>query len=247
MDPPGIAALRRRARFPRPRGDGPSKDGSRTYANVVSPPTRGWTRDIAFPLDHQFGFPAHAGMDPADCVPTYHAHRFPRPRGDGPTDFLLKLFHQLVSPPTRGWTRVPALEVRPCTGFPAHAGMDPRPRTCPPGGIRFPRPRGDGPPGAFAGLTDIEVSPPTRGWTRRSDRAAALQIGFPAHAGMDPFAATAAVCPLGFPRPRGDGPLRGFKVFSLPLVSPPTRGWTRGQVEASNTSPGFPAHAGMDP
>ena len=71
------------------------------------------------------GFPAHAGMDPSI--------------GHTPPIALV------VSPPTRGWTRValPVEDKRP--GFPAHAGMDPLP--CP----------------THAGLN--MVSPPTRGWT----------------------------------------------------------------------------------
>ena len=50
--------------FPRPRGDGPAR-GSREVDQVpVSPPTRGWTLNMAYVVRLcTNGFPAHAGMD----------------------------------------------------------------------------------------------------------------------------------------------------------------------------------------
>ena len=143
MDPPGIAALRRRARFPRPRGDGPSKDGSRTYANVVSPPTRGWTFGAPSWEIWAKGFPAHAGMDPRNLRPSQVVQRFPRPRGDRP-EIMADFFESApVSPPTRGWTPSWISELSGSRGFPAHAGMDLFGSRSNSGVHRFPRPRGD--------------------------------------------------------------------------------------------------------
>ena len=36
-------------------------------ADVVSPPTRGWTSAKAMEVEQAAGFPAHAGMDPR-CI-----------------------------------------------------------------------------------------------------------------------------------------------------------------------------------
>ena len=157
-------------------------------------------------------------------------------------------------------------------GFPAHAGMDPWTSKWKCSHARFPRPRGDGP--EFTGTTRViaEVSPPTRGWTRRHPDGGAVRQGFPAHAGMDPSSATSSAgerirfprprgdgpiamarepvgCDGRFPRPRGDGPSRARRLCAEVLrVSPPTRGWTLPR-SGSDRMPGggFPAHAGMDP
>ena len=51
------------------------------------------------------------------------------------------------------------------------------------------------------------VSPPTRGWTRLDVDRHGNRIGFPAHAGMDPMGIGNPFKSMGFPRPRGDGPL----------------------------------------
>ena len=74
-----------RARFPRPRGDGPRTGRRDRVGDQVSPPTRGWTSDRGRLGYYHNGFPAHAGMDPVSN-PTYStAVGFPRPRGDGPS------------------------------------------------------------------------------------------------------------------------------------------------------------------
>ncbi len=52
----------------------------------------------------------------------------------------------------------------------------------------LPRPRGDG-PGKPLGLYDgLGAPPPTRGWTARLPVVAGVEVGSPAHAGMDPGA-----------------------------------------------------------
>ena len=156
----------RRGGFPRPRGDGPVRTYSFTVPDSVSPPTRGWTRETAFDRGYVTGFPAHAGMDRTGSAAPTARHRFPRPRGDGPVSLSDRSSASVVSPPTRGWTASRALCATPLPGFPAHAGMDParpRQRNRPP---RFPRPRGDGPRPTTQRLQSLEVSPPTRGWTR---------------------------------------------------------------------------------
>ena len=51
----------------------------------------------------------------------------------------------------------------------------------------------------------------------------------------------------GFPRTRGDGPLRTAVPGIVRAASPHTRGWTHDLVCLRPQLDGFPAHAGMDP
>ena len=232
--------------FPRPRGDGPSSRAARTASFRVSPPTRGWTLcEVALSSIHS-GFPAHAGMDPTGPVGRAARRWFPRPRGDGPRGITTGGGGLTVSPPTRGWTLIHTpLGVFP-DGFPAHAGMDP-PRAAPPcARRRFPRPRGDGPATASRLSPRARVSPPTRGWTPSDVGCQDDGFGFPAHAGMDPFACTRHRRWRRFPRPRGDGPCLRACTPTIASVSPPTRGWTHRYPHGAGRGRGFPAHAGMD-
>ena len=163
MDPRGPGSSRRASRFPRPRGDGPTRSQLAGWQQGVSPPTRGWTA---------------GGV-------TEGASGFPRPRGDGPPAAAGSVRPSLVSPPTRGWTPFRWAGLRYHLGFPAHAGMDPSetwPSTL---GAGFPRPRGDGPRNTLGDGLRNRVSPPTRGWTLWWRCIRSCCLGFPAHAGMD--------------------------------------------------------------
>ena len=211
--------------FPRPRGDGPIRGLRTAVTQTVSPPTRGWTRNTLIGHRCPSGFPAHAGMDPHDVLRSYMFSGFPRPRGDGPSKRRHFPLRPLVSPPTRGWTRLPFQRHHGAPGFPAHAGMDPPGSTATPTLTRFPRPRGDGPRSPGTGDRTPAVSPPTRGWTPVRQTISVLMIGFPAHAGMDPGTGYLATAAGRFPRPRGDGPVMTCAVTNVT---------------------GFPAHAGMD-
>ena len=91
-----------------------------------------------------------------------------------------------VSPPTRGWTHLRGDHPRSDQGFPAHAGMDRTGTTSPERKRWFPRPRGDGPRFISFHLPSNTVSPPTRGWTLKAALRILRDVGFPAHAGMDP-------------------------------------------------------------
>ena len=93
-------------------------------ADVVSPPTRGWTFSSRGMASNHIGFPAHAGMDHTHVPRNGVAAWFPRPRGDGPTMKSTGPVYFLVSPPTRGWTCRCEQGTQTVTGFPAHAGMD---------------------------------------------------------------------------------------------------------------------------
>ena len=110
----------------------------------------------------------------------------------------------------------------------------------------FPRPRGDGPGFTAVCVARSPVSPPTRGWTVTQSPDNSAGAGFPAHAGMDRRPASSAWSRSRFPRPRGDGPTLIQDAFKVDTVSPPTRGWTRGDGRVRLGALGFPAHAGMD-
>ena len=171
--------------FPRPRGDGPLHGLPACRHLKVSPPTRGWTSVLSCYRVRCGGFPAHAGMDQRYLRAGALWMRFPRPRGDGPEPHDWPPCASRVSPPTRGWTPSSARGRRRKAGFPAHAGMDPRPATGSRSPRRFPRPRGDGPQCRLHTAARIKVSPPTRGWTVDPLYLLGLGDGFPAHAGMD--------------------------------------------------------------
>ena len=233
-------------RFPRPRGDGPGRTVRRPRADEVSPPTRGWTRVSEIDATYAIGFPAHAGMDPSVTSRARRRRWFPRPRGDGPFEQSFSQRGRVVSPPTRGWTQTRLGMQGRGGGFPAHAGMDPSMGQHHAEQLRFPRPRGDGPAAVIYRDREIEVSPPTRGWTNRCSASLVPSGGFPAHAGMDRPRRPACRRSARFPRPRGDGPLNAVWGNGWSAVSPPTRGWTAGDDRQLGARDGFPAHAGMD-
>ena len=134
-----------------------------------------------------------------------------------------------------------------CSGFPAHAGMDPRWPRAVPESCGLPRTRGDGPSPCGTACSLTRASPHTRGWTLATLRASVQSGGFPAHAGMDPCASRRPGSRSGLPRTRGDGPSWAAIVPTTRPASPHTRGWTRRHRPDPSTGPGFPAHAGMDP
>ena len=72
-------------------------------------------------------------------------------------------------------------------------------------------------------------------------------LGFPAHAGMDPRETPPSSGIRRFPRTRGDGPPPSTRTARGRGVSPHTRGWTPAHRRHPPGRPGFPAHAGMDP
>ena len=250
MDPPSRSHAGSKSSgeaSPHTRGDrrGPRPDSP----EAASPHTRGWTAVLLT------GFPAHAGMDP--CERPALARGLPRTRGDGPIGDGIVFAPPAASPRrgrrlprTRGdgppgrWTH--DLHVLPL-GFPAHAGMDPKPDPVASPHTRgwtlgltrivasssgLPRTRGDGPctekaPRRFS----RSASPHTRGWTPTPCcfGKPATSRGFPAHAGMDPGQGRRPMILEGFPahagmdrRPgfpaRGDG--RGDRARRLPRTRP---------------------------
>ena len=186
-------------------------------------------------------------MDPSDSKARSSRTWFPRARGDGPFCNKPSSLPIPVSPRTRGWTPKSYHRLSTCSGFPAHAGMDPKSVCVGWPGQRFPRARGDG-PDSRVGITPLpQVSPRTRGWTLSSRPPSPHNAGFPAHAGMDPCHPPDRRPDARFPRARGDGPILIPPIRSSCVVSPRTRGWTRLRHCGGGGAEGFPAHAGMDP
>ncbi len=210
-----------------------------------SPPTRGWPGNTLHEFVHAIVFPAHAGMARPEVSMRRLAKSFPRPRGDGPSTVMPLSEALEFSPPTRGWPDRPGTLPGPPRVFPAHAGMA---RVSVSGiriGQRFPRPRGDGPTGAIPVSTQSRFSPPTRGWPGRRPLERAQRHVFPAHAGMARFLECLWDNPVGFPRPRGDGPCSMCSCYWQKRFSPPTRGWPGGRNLVPPLRAVFPAHAGM--
>ena len=247
MDPPTVRLVRRMRRLPRTRGDGPFTVDVAFTTSAASPHTRGWT-SLTFVYDeNRYGFPAHAGMDPARDDLGHADARLPRTRGDGPSLSRSVTDSRMASPHTRGWTDLAGALYDFDTGFPAHAGMDPFRRALSGSTLRLPRTRGDG-PGKTAGVAAyIVASPHTRGWTHEAESLGDGVGGFPAHAGMDPALTKRARLPPGLPRTRGDGPCTRMIGSGSLVASPHTRGWTLPSAQELFGGEGFPAHAGMDP
>ena len=133
--------------FPAHAGMDPRAPFACMPLSEASPHTRGWTQHHEGETGSRGGFPAHAGMDPSPRRRRVEYGRLPRTRGDGPLSDLVIGDRISASPHTRGWTPVVAgradgappasphtrgwtlwryWATRRPTGFPAHAGMDPR-------------------------------------------------------------------------------------------------------------------------
>ena len=213
--------------LPRTRGDGPRSSSLALRSPGASPHTRGWTPCWEPRPQTGRGFPAHAGMDPSasEC----------------------SVLPRTASPHTRGWTAA-VRELAPgIGGFPAHAGMDRERRATESRRSGLPRTRGDGPRTNANSPSLATASPHTRGWTLLGEVDELPQVGFPAHAGMDPSPAPGRCRRPGLPRTRGDGPVSGRGAGSCAGASPHTRGWTGVGAGENADGSGFPAHAGMDP
>ena len=171
----------------------------------------------------------------------------PRARGDGPCRSADADVVPMDSPRSRGWTPGSRAGEETRAGFPALAGMDPRPWWR---GFRsrgIPRARGDGPGSGRRRRRWSRDSPRSRGWTVMVAAGLAPDVGFPALAGMDPRHICGSASWLGIPRARGDGPKTRVVGWLAWTDSPRSRGWTPPFVEDEPDDVGFPALAGMDP
>ncbi len=185
-------------------------------------------------------------MDPRPHVPRASPPWLPRARGDGPAPEQPAPLMPPAPPRTRGWTALSGGRARAPGGSPAHAGMDLSLAPMSPASTGLPRARGDGPAVRAADDRAIWAPPRTRGWTGRGEPGSHALRGSPAHAGMDPFTATAVLFWTGLPRARGDGPAAFSTVCMTGEAPPRTRGWTFSSPCTARIPGGSPAHAGMD-
>ena len=173
------------------------------------------------------------------------ASRFPHPRGDGPESDTVKPVAREISPPTWGW---PADPVRPHAGggdFPTHVGMARWHRHSVRVSVRFPHPRGDGPPLEVIQWAIQLISPPTWGWPGGATGQVKGSDDFPTHVGMARGQVRLHQVQERFPHPRGDGP--SFSAISNAnfAISPPTWGWPEIHSSISAELADFPTHVGM--
>ena len=184
-------------------------------------------------------------MAPSRCTATETIQRIPRRCGDGPEDRHDYNGCDLDSPQVRGWPVASLFTLTENDGFPAGAGMAPKPAAPPRLPLGIPRRCGDGPGPTHPLETMATDSPQVRGWPRRRDSPARPCAGFPAGAGMAPTETPAAPTSGWIPRRCGDGPMRGTSVSSLVGDSPQVRGWPRQRHRRQPGNGGFPAGAGM--
>ena len=149
--------------FPRIRGDVPTQSGCLTASASFSPHTRGCSPRYLYVPTQQQVFPAYAGMFPNPADWSTPEDRFPRIRGDVPTEFALFHHSMWFSPHTRGCSFIGSLLNRVFDVFPAYAGMfrhRSQPQHAP---SSFPRIRGDVPTSTVFSLERGLFSPHTRG------------------------------------------------------------------------------------
>ena len=192
------------------------------------------------------GFPAHAGIDLTGTRRARGRRRFPRTRGDRPHTRYTPSPSASVSPHTRGSTLCRLLHFHSGSGFPAHAGIDPKTEIERIKKNGFPRTRGDRPALTSPRCCPPAVSPHTRGSTALARHLREAARGFPAHAGIDPRHAARLRVGARFPRTRGDRPYVVLIRHVYRTVSPHTRGSTLIAEDGEEIEWGFPAHAGID-
>src|SRR6266540_3968618 len=134
-------------RLPRARGDRPLTTCSRAWSRGASPRSRGSARWLADGRLEVVGFPALAGIGPARPTGGARSGRLPRARGDRPPDSLSRSISMRASPRSRGSARLLLEGDAEVAGFPALAGIGPRPSPPPRTASRLPRARGDRPHG----------------------------------------------------------------------------------------------------
>ena len=170
-------------------------------------------------------FPAHAGMFPHTPQPQTGGPGFPRARGDVPPINPPHPHGCGFSPRTRGCSVITPNGTYDSEVFPAHAGMFPQPRRV------FSR--------------SLPFSPRTRGCSLSTTKFAPSVTVFPAHAGMFLISYHAASGQAGFPRARGDVPVRLRVNINPKVFSPRTRGCSGWLIAEQQVGTVFPAHAGM--
>ena len=232
-------------RFPRIRGDVPNFTSTCKPTHQFSPHTRGCSLACPITWCTKKVFPAYAGMFRCKREATSPNKSFPRIRGDVPSIESKKDFRGTFSPHTRGcsWCAPPAVD--DSIVFPAYAGMFRSPWGFRQGSIRFPRIRGDVPCTSRTRRVGTWFSPHTRGCSVERHPFTRHVLVFPAYAGM--FREMPRLLPfcLGFPRIRGDVPIKVALPVICDVFSPHTRGCSVDDLAVKVVATVFPAYAGM--
>ena len=198
--------------FPRTRGDVPYPMQAALIDASLPPHTRGCTRSAHHPARRPRASPAHAGMYLVELFSTLAQSSFPRTRGDVPVGDPGAAVDRELPPHTRGCT-LDSAQIREISmASPAHAGMYPAVGPANRPVVGFPRTRGDVPLLVRAAAAAAALPPHTRGCTGELSRGGGAACASPAHAGMYPQEHVEAVYGGGFPRTRGDVPMRPFSA-----------------------------------
>ena len=170
---------------------------------------------------------------------------FPRVRGDVPqlvqNVFLIEPF----SPRARGCSVLAWLGVEAVGVFPACAGMFPVCHSMGLTSLRFPRVRGDVPPGCRAVGYRLLFSPRARGCSHLAPGCIRVRCVFPACAGMFLRLPAWSRYISSFPRVRGDVPHPTHRRPPKHTFSPRARGCSGAGVGFRHSGIVFPACAGM--
>ena len=177
--------------------------------------------------------------------PRVVANGFPHPRGDGPLRRVRGEPLRVISPPAWGWPDFHTNRRQCRRDFPTRVGMARATAGVHPGRIRFPHPRGDGPPTAAHAAPSRSISPPAWGWPGASCRSLGTRGDFPTRVGMARHTGHCRSHRSGFPHPRGDGPASHPTMTRPVLISPPAWGWPARIVCNWRFDGDFPTRVGM--
>ena len=204
---PQSSPQRPQTSFPHPRGDGPRMAVPYDPAMQFSPPAWGWSALASVCAAVGKVFPTRVGMvrlSPATCSP---CGCFPHPRGDGPVVTIRSNGWNGFSPPAWGWSANESSKTWMDWVFPTRVGMvrqfvrESAICSC------FPHPRGDGPLWLIMKKGGAEFSPPAWGWSGLTLADPAYAGVFPTRVGMVRLSLSVPTAGMGFPHPRGDGPI----------------------------------------
>ena len=184
-------------------------------------------------------------MYPNNPSSTLSRRGFPRTRGDVPCIGEDEHWQVMFPPHTRGCTLLPGVRGRFRGVSPAHAGMYRNANTDHIQREGFPRTRGDVPLEEEVAILKDKFPPHTRGCTFSAAVIFALTEVSPAHAGMYRSTGNPISRAPGFPRTRGDVPIKGAKGIGPKTFPPHTRGCTIADDMLALAQAVSPAHAGM--
>jgi len=171
--------------------------------------------------------------------------RLPRARGDRPSLGGVSGFLPAASPRSRGSAPEDHRGQHATRGFPALAGIGPRP---PKPSVRspgLPRARGDRPYQLPVYRGETAASPRSRGSAFDWRETAWVRAGFPALAGIGPGLTLSSRETSWLPRARGDRPWGRFLGIGIAEASPRSRGSARDVQRSRWRAAGFPALAGI--